>query len=446
MISMGRQKTAAKAYLESLLAKWQDTSSSCPKPAYSAVCYTPKGLAYYSDWGTLRNTANMMFIAALMGKYSDGNRQKHICWTRMQMRYITGNLPNTGKSYLIGYGPNQPQRPHHRQSACNAAYSEPCTSNDGGTCCAGEQGVGAGGCCTSANFFNSHAALIKVTGALVGGPDQGDSYPDLRPDYQRSEVALDYNAGFTGAAAALTQYAAAGQLAACGAGPVTPQPPPAPAASPSPAPRPSPSPVPSTPTPTPSPRPASPSPSPVRVRPSPSPSPPAVSPPQPPAVPPPQPPAVPPPQPPAGTCTKTVLAWQQCGGFSDGCASCGDAAWAGFCCASGLKCVRDNPWYWMCSQDTSAPQPPAPASPPPPGGSCSKPLPLYSACGGKSGCPPDVTAAGRCLDAQWAVSLVSCCCLGTPSGRGLVGVWHRQMPALERCETLLPPHGADLVP
>jgi hypothetical protein len=79
-------------------------------------------------------------------------------------------------------------------------------------------GVGAGGCCTAANFFNNHAALIKITGALVGGPDQSDNYPDLRPDYQRSEVALDYNAGFTGAAAALAQYAAAGQLAACGAG------------------------------------------------------------------------------------------------------------------------------------------------------------------------------------------------------------------------------------
>lgn len=34
----------------------QDTSSKCPKPSYSTVCYTQKGLAYYSDWGTLRNT------------------------------------------------------------------------------------------------------------------------------------------------------------------------------------------------------------------------------------------------------------------------------------------------------------------------------------------------------------------------------------------------------
>lgn len=39
-----------------LLPPTQDTSSKCPKPSYSTVCYTQKGLAYYSDWGTLRNT------------------------------------------------------------------------------------------------------------------------------------------------------------------------------------------------------------------------------------------------------------------------------------------------------------------------------------------------------------------------------------------------------
>jgi hypothetical protein len=44
----------------------------------------------------------MMFIAALMGKYADaGSRQKHICWARMQMRYITGSLPNTGAAGLL---------------------------------------------------------------------------------------------------------------------------------------------------------------------------------------------------------------------------------------------------------------------------------------------------------------------------------------------------------
>lgn len=74
----------------------------CPKESYANVCYTPKGLAYYSDWGTLRNTGNMMFIATLMGKYGD-QAGAHICWARSQMRYILGT--STGKSYLIGYGP-----------------------------------------------------------------------------------------------------------------------------------------------------------------------------------------------------------------------------------------------------------------------------------------------------------------------------------------------------
>ncbi len=32
-------------------------------------------------------------------------------------------------------------------------------------------------------------------GALVGGPDNTDSFEDLRSDYVKNEVALDYNMG-----------------------------------------------------------------------------------------------------------------------------------------------------------------------------------------------------------------------------------------------------------
>ena len=34
---------------------------------------------------------------------------------------------------------------------------------------------------------------------LGAGPGSDDSYADLRSDYQKNEVAVDYNAGFTGA-------------------------------------------------------------------------------------------------------------------------------------------------------------------------------------------------------------------------------------------------------
>jgi hypothetical protein len=56
----------------------------------------------------------------------------------------------TGRSFIIGYGPNQPKRPHHRGAACAFNYKAPCKLGpigpnadvDGrnGTCCAGEGG------------------------------------------------------------------------------------------------------------------------------------------------------------------------------------------------------------------------------------------------------------------------------------------------------------------
>jgi hypothetical protein len=67
----------AKKHLEEyVLQKWEDTSAKCPMQSYANVCYTPKGLAYYSDWGTLRNTGNMMLIAALTGKLTEKSSHK----------------------------------------------------------------------------------------------------------------------------------------------------------------------------------------------------------------------------------------------------------------------------------------------------------------------------------------------------------------------------------
>jgi endoglucanase len=43
----------------------------------------------------------------------------------------------------------------------------------------------------------------------VGGPDRPNdfSYADVRSDYIRNEVAIDYNAGFSGALAFMSQQA-----------------------------------------------------------------------------------------------------------------------------------------------------------------------------------------------------------------------------------------------
>lgn len=64
--------------------------------------------------------------------------------------------------------------------------------------------------------MSNKAAVVQIKGGLVGGPDQSDHFPDIRNDYQRSEVALDFNAGFTGAAAGLASFSAKNKLKGCG--------------------------------------------------------------------------------------------------------------------------------------------------------------------------------------------------------------------------------------
>ena len=52
---------------------------------------------------------------------------------------------------------------------------------------------------------------MTVYGALVGGPPADGPFSDKRWDFEQSEVAIDYNAGFTGAAAALMPEADGGE-------------------------------------------------------------------------------------------------------------------------------------------------------------------------------------------------------------------------------------------
>ncbi|KAI8473823.1 MAG: Six-hairpin glycosidase-like protein [Monoraphidium minutum] len=206
----------AAGWLEGyVLAKWEDTTSLCPKESYANVCYTEKGLAYYADWGTLRGTANMAFIATLMAKYGQA-KDAHACWARSQMAYMLGTSDKNDVSYVIGYGSKQgATRPHHRGAACARSYEGKTTMFNNGTCSGGEK-AGGKPCCDVDNFLADRDSPIVLKGALVGGPDQSDAYPNIRNDYKRSEVALDYQAGFTGAAAGLASFQKAGKLSKCG--------------------------------------------------------------------------------------------------------------------------------------------------------------------------------------------------------------------------------------
>jgi len=82
--------------------------------------------------------------------------------------------------------------PHHRGASCNEHGRCDCSDTP------------------SANI---------LYGALVGGPDEDDSYRDDCRDYKHSEVAIDYNAGFTSAVAALKHLSLTGQLEFLGGNP-----------------------------------------------------------------------------------------------------------------------------------------------------------------------------------------------------------------------------------
>ncbi|XP_071109686.1 uncharacterized protein [Haliotis cracherodii] len=142
------------------------------------IKYTPKGLAWRLEWGSLRYVSNMALVALMAadeGLYPDEYRK----WAVSQIHYALGD---TGFSYLIGFGDTDfPHSPHHRSSSCPWAPA-PC-----------------GPFVMSSHKQNVHTLF----GALVGGPDGSDGYKDDRSNYVNNEVACDYNAGFQAAVAGL---------------------------------------------------------------------------------------------------------------------------------------------------------------------------------------------------------------------------------------------------
>lgn len=140
-------------------------------PGGNAAKHTQGGLAWNGKWGSLRTTANTAFLA---GVYSDtiDNDSRYHQFTQKQIDYILGSNPRNS-SYVVGFGNNAPKNPHHRSASGDSKGSTP----------------------------NEYTLF----GALVGGPKSANDWDwqDNRSDYIGNEVALDYNAGYTGALAYL---------------------------------------------------------------------------------------------------------------------------------------------------------------------------------------------------------------------------------------------------
>ena len=130
-----------------------------------------KGYSCLLEWGSARYNCNTQFLGLLYDKAA--KKKSYKSWATGQMKYLMGNNKQK-KCYIVGYNKRSVKYPHHRAASNSSDAS-----------------------IESKNHF-------VLLGALVGGPrDSSGSYTDSQSDYQCNEVALDYNAGLVGAAAAL---------------------------------------------------------------------------------------------------------------------------------------------------------------------------------------------------------------------------------------------------
>lgn len=135
---------------------------------------TPGGLAWLDQWGSLRYSANTAFIAGVYSDTVNPAGGQYDAFSRSQIDYILGDNP-AQQSYVAGIGEHFPENIHHRAASGTTDVNDPAP--------------------------NQHI----LYGALVGGPREPNdfAYVDERADFLGNEVALDFNAGFTGAVARL---------------------------------------------------------------------------------------------------------------------------------------------------------------------------------------------------------------------------------------------------
>ncbi|XP_071959064.1 uncharacterized protein [Antedon mediterranea] len=141
------------------------------------VGYTPQGLAWRIQWSPNRYSANVAFLALVAADLGI-QRDSYQTFAKQQINYMLGD---TGRSYVVGFGVNPPDRPHHGSSSCPDTPAS-CGWDD-------------------FNYDGPNPQILY--GALVGGPDINDNFENDRTDYIQNEVTCDYNAGFQSSVAGI---------------------------------------------------------------------------------------------------------------------------------------------------------------------------------------------------------------------------------------------------
>ncbi|KAJ8899089.1 hypothetical protein K2173_010242 [Erythroxylum novogranatense] len=173
--------------------------SLIPGAPFSSAQYTPGGLLFKMSDSNMQYVTSTSFLLVTYAKYLKSSRTVVNCggsvfspktlraMAKKQMDYLLGDNP-LRMSYMVGYGPRYPQRIHHRASSLPSKSAHPAKIP----------------CSLGFNYMNSRSPNPNIlVGAVVGGPDQHDHFPDQRSDYEQSEPATYVNAPLVGALAYL---------------------------------------------------------------------------------------------------------------------------------------------------------------------------------------------------------------------------------------------------
>ncbi|KAG8378551.1 hypothetical protein BUALT_Bualt08G0148700 [Buddleja alternifolia] len=166
-----------------------------PNSPYSSTQYTPGGLMFKLSGSNLQYVTSISFLLTTYSKYMATSKHTFNCGNllvtsrtlrilaKKQVDYILGDNPMK-MSYMVGYGSNYPRRIHHRGSSLPSLTAHPQSLG----CEAGFQPF----------YYTPNPNPNILTGAIVGGPNQNDFFPDERTDYSHSEPATYINAAIVG--------------------------------------------------------------------------------------------------------------------------------------------------------------------------------------------------------------------------------------------------------
>lgn len=172
-----------------------------PNSPYSTTQYTKGGLMFKLSASNLQYVSSITFLLTTYAKYMKSAKTTFNCGNilvtpntlinlaRKQVDYILGDNPMK-MSYMVGYGANYPRRIHHRGSSLPSVSTHPQSFG----CEGGFQPF----------YYTSNPNPNVLTGAIVGGPNENDFYPDERTDYSHAEPATYINAAIVGPLAYLS--------------------------------------------------------------------------------------------------------------------------------------------------------------------------------------------------------------------------------------------------